>query len=224
MIVTPSPLSADFPYFWQQQQQQGQPAFCMMKERIDTERRPAGEEEEGGLCSLFSFRHNIPVAKEHTKIIDEADSGISLTDADCGEEADAGVGRVALREEGLRGVDGEGQGHDGLGARPHYDALRPQPEKSATLINIIRFNMIVCSLPDKGHKVTKSDHDVSIVGARLLYHAAQLCIAVGTDHGEDAGEDPYRKGHIDAAHLQQHSRRGDKDAGPNDGAHDDCQR
>ena len=84
--------------------------------------------------------------------------------------------------------------------------------------------MIICSLPDEGHKVPKGDHDVSVVGASLLYHAAQLGIAVGANHGEDAGEDPHCKGHVDAAHLQQHSRRRDKDAGPNDGAHDDCQR
>ena len=53
----------------------------MMKERIDTERRPAGEEEEeGGLCFSFSLISgtNIPVAKEQTKIIDEADSGFHL--------------------------------------------------------------------------------------------------------------------------------------------------
>ena len=119
-----------------------------MKERIDTERRPrpAGGGGRRRLDSVIVFQAQYStVARKQTKIIDEADSGcsgISLTDADCGEEADAGVGRVALREEGLRGIDGEGQGHDGLGARPHYDALRPQPDKDVTLILSILSDLI----------------------------------------------------------------------------------
>ena len=35
---------------------------------------------------------------------------------------------VTLWEERFAGVDGEGEGHDGLGARPDYHALHPQPE------------------------------------------------------------------------------------------------
>jgi hypothetical protein len=52
-----------------------------------------------------------------------------LTNADGGEEADGGVGRVAVREERLGGVHGEGEGHDGLAAGPHDDALHPQPAR-----------------------------------------------------------------------------------------------
>ncbi len=39
------------------------------------------------------------------------------------------VRRVAVGEERLGGVHGEGERHDGLAARPHYDALHPQPEQ-----------------------------------------------------------------------------------------------
>ncbi len=70
-----------------------------------------------------------------------------LTNADGGEEADCGVGRVAVREERLCGVHGEGEGHDGLAAGTHDDALHPQPaaqemapcmcdEKNATFLSL----------------------------------------------------------------------------------------
>ena len=56
-----------------------------------------------------------------------------LTDADGSQEADRRVGRVAVREERLGGVDGEGEGHNGLATGPHYDALHPQPAVSMYL-------------------------------------------------------------------------------------------
>ena len=54
---------------------------------------------------------------------------------DRGQQADAGRrqqphargGGLALGEEGLGGVQREGEGHDGLGAGPHDHALHPQP-------------------------------------------------------------------------------------------------
>ena len=52
---------------------------------------------------------------------------VVLTDADGGQKPDRRVGRVAVREERLGGVHGEGEGHDGLAAGPHNDALHPQP-------------------------------------------------------------------------------------------------
>jgi hypothetical protein len=55
-----------------------------------------------------------------------------LTNADCGEEADGGVGRIAVREERLGGVHGEGERHDGLAAGTHDDALHPQPAGKET--------------------------------------------------------------------------------------------
>ena len=100
-----------------------------------------------------------------------------LTDAAAGEEPDGLIGRLALGEEGLGRVLGKGQGHDGDDARPHYQTLGPQPHEP--------------------HEGAKGVHDVGVVGARLLDHAAQLGIAVGAHHGEDAGEDPDDEGHVD---------------------------
>lgn len=53
-----------------------------------------------------------------------------LTNAGGGENPDALVGRLAVREERLGGVLGEGQGHDGHGARADDQALGPQPDKA----------------------------------------------------------------------------------------------
>ena len=64
---------------------------------------------------------------------EEADTG-------CGQHLDAVVGRVALREEQLDGVLGEGEGHDGDGAGPHDEALRPQthePDEGAQRVQDI---------------------------------------------------------------------------------------
>ena len=35
-------------------------------------------------------------------------------------------------------------------------------------------------LPDEGKEVPEGDHDVCVVRARLLDHAPQLCVTVGT--------------------------------------------
>ena len=64
-----------------------------------------------------------------------------LTNADGGEEADGGVGRVAVREERLGGVHGEGEGNDGLAAGPHDDALHPQPVAQENLGRFPRFRI-----------------------------------------------------------------------------------
>ena len=48
-------------------------------------------------------------------------------DADCGQEPHSLVWRIALREEWFAGVDGEGERHNGLGARTNYHTLNPQP-------------------------------------------------------------------------------------------------
>ena len=124
-----------------------------------------------------------------------------LTYADCCQHAHALVRRVALGEEGLCRIDGEGEGDDGLGARPHYHALHPQS--------------------DEGQERSEGDHDVGVVRPSLFDHAPELCVAVGTDHGEDAGDDPDHEGHVDRPGLLQHSRGGDKDAGADDGSNDD---
>ena len=50
-------------------------------------------------------------------------------DAEDGQQLDGLVGRAALGEEGLEGVDGEGEGNDGNGCRHDDDALHPHPEE-----------------------------------------------------------------------------------------------
>ena len=50
-------------------------------------------------------------------------------DAEDGQQLDGLVGRAALREEGLEGVDGEGEGNDGNGCRHDDDTLHPHPGK-----------------------------------------------------------------------------------------------
>ena len=80
-------------------------------------------------------------------------------DAEDGQQLDRLVGRAALGEEGLEGVDGEGEGNDGNGCRHDDDALHPHPEKddgSGT--------MLVLS-PNEGWKSAKSNHDVGVVGS-----------------------------------------------------------
>ncbi len=52
---------------------------------------------------------------------------LGLTDAGGGEEPDALVRRLALREEELDGVLGEGERHNRHGAGADDEALRPQP-------------------------------------------------------------------------------------------------
>ena len=48
-------------------------------------------------------------------------------DAEDGQQLDSLVGGAALGEEGLEGVDGEGEGKNGNGCRHDDDALHPHP-------------------------------------------------------------------------------------------------
>ena len=100
-----------------------------------------------------------------------------LTDANCSQKSHALIRRVAEREERLGRVDGEGESHDGLRARPDNDALHPQADES--------------------QEPAEGDHDVGIVGAGFLDHTAQLGITVGANHGEDAADEPNGEGHVD---------------------------
>ena len=50
------------------------------------------------------------------------------TDERGGGEADRGVGRLALGEERLAGVERRAERHDGHGAGPHYQALGPESQ------------------------------------------------------------------------------------------------
>ncbi len=77
---------------------------------------------------------------------------VRLTNANCSQKPDAFIWRVAEREERLGRIDREGQGDDGLRARPDNDALDPQT--------------------DEGQKLAKGHHDVGVVGSGLLDHAA----------------------------------------------------
>ena len=94
--------------------------------------------------------------------------GIKLTDANCRQQSDRFIWRVALWEERFGGVDREGQSHDGLSARSDDDTLNPQP--------------------DKGHERAEGDHDVSVVRSRFPDHAAQLSVAVSSDHAIQLGK------------------------------------
>ena len=49
-------------------------------------------------------------------------------DAEDGQQLDGLVGGAALGEEGLEGVDGEGEGNNGNGCRHDDDALHPHPD------------------------------------------------------------------------------------------------
>jgi hypothetical protein len=70
-----------------------------------------------------------------------------LTDAGGGEEPDALVRRLTLREEELDGVLGEGERHNRHGAGPDDEALRPQPHEA--------------------HEGAERVQDVGVVSARL---------------------------------------------------------
>ena len=69
----------------------------------------------------------------------------SLTNTDGCQKPDSGIWWVALWEERLDGVDGEGERHDGDRRGPHHDALHPQPHER--------------------QEPPECDHDVGIVGA-----------------------------------------------------------
>ena len=124
-----------------------------------------------------------------------------LTDANCCQKPDALIRRVAEREERLGGVDGEGQGHNGLGAGPDDDALDPQS--------------------NEGQELAECHHDVGIVGAGLFDHASELGITVGADHGEDSADDPDGEGHVDGSGVLQNSGRRNEDSGSDDRSDDD---
>jgi hypothetical protein len=70
-----------------------------------------------------------------------------LTDAGGGEEPDALVRRLTLREEKLDGVLGEGERHNRHGAGADDEALRPQPHEA--------------------HEGAERVQDVGVVTARL---------------------------------------------------------
>ena len=72
----------------------------------------------------------------------------NLTYADGGKHPDAVIWGLALREDELDAVLGEGERHDGDGAWPDDQALRPQPHK-----------------PDEGAQRVQ---DVGVVTARLM--------------------------------------------------------
>ena len=93
-----------------------------------------------------------------------------LTNADRGQTPDGLVGRGALGEEGLRGVRREGEADDGDRARPDNQTFGPQTNE-----------------PDEG---AEGVEDVGVVAAGLLDHAAQLGVAVGAHHGEEAASEP----------------------------------
>ena len=50
---------------------------------------------------------------------------------------------VTLWEERFAGVDGEGEGHDSLGAGPHYHTLHPQSGNILTVILLNILNIII---------------------------------------------------------------------------------
>jgi hypothetical protein len=70
-----------------------------------------------------------------------------LTDAGGGEQPNALVRRLTLREEQLDGVLGEGERHNRHGAGPDDEALRPQPHEA--------------------HEGAERVQDVGVVSARL---------------------------------------------------------
>ena len=78
-------------------------------------------------------------------------------------------------------VDSEGEGHDGHGAGPDDHGLHVEPHE--------------------GEEAPECLHDVGVVPARLPDHAAQLGVAVGADHGEDARREPHRERHPHRARV-----------------------
>ncbi len=88
----------------------------------------------------------------------------------CSKHSQRWLGRCTFREEGLADVQRERQRLDGSGARPDDDALDPEPHE--------------------GRQGAEGHVDVGIVCARLFDHAAQLGVAISTEHGEDAADGP----------------------------------
>ena len=88
----------------------------------------------------------------------------------------------------------------GTYARPQDDALDPQP--------------------DEGEERPEGEVDVGVVRAGLLDHAAELGVAVGADHGEDAAGHPDHQAHVDAARALEHAGGRDEDAAADDAADD----
>ena len=83
-----------------------------------------------------------------------------LTDANGSQKPDTLIWGIALWEERLCRINGEGERNDGLGTRPHNHTFHPEPNER--------------------HEWAQGDHDVRIVCAGLLNHATQLSVAVGT--------------------------------------------
>ena len=69
----------------------------------------------------------------------------SLTDANGGQHPDSGIWWVALWEERLDRVDGEGERHNGDRRGPHHNALHPETHE--------------------GQEPPKGDHDVRVVSS-----------------------------------------------------------
>ena len=78
-------------------------------------------------------------------------------------------------------VDSEGEGHNGHSARPDDHGLHVEPHE--------------------GQEAPECLHDVSVISARLPDHAAQLCVAVGAHHREDARGEPHRQSHPHGASV-----------------------
>ena len=95
----------------------------------------------------------------------------------CRQHPQRRLRRVAFRKERLADVEREGERLDGAGARPHDDALDPEP--------------------DERRQGPEGDVDVGVVGAGLLDHAAQLGVAVGAEHGENPAHAPDDQREVD---------------------------
>ena len=74
---------------------------------------------------------------------------------------------------------------------------------------------------DEGEERPEGEVDVGVVRAGLLDHAAELGVAVGADHGEDAAGHPDHQAHVDAARALEHAGGRDEDAAADDAADDD---
>ena len=104
---------------------------------------------------------------------------MELTNADCRQTPDGLIRRVALRKEWLRSISGKSQPNYGYRAGPNDQALGPQT--------------------DEAYEGPKGVQDVGVVPAGFLDHAAELGVAVGSNHWEEAADEPHGQGHVDGS-------------------------
>ena len=106
---------------------------------------------------------------------------LCLTDADSRQHPDAVIRGLALWEDELDAVLGEGEGHDGDGAGPHYEALRPQPHEPDEGAQRVQDVGVVPARLEAGHGIITL-LCIHICHLHLADEKPELGVAVRPDH------------------------------------------